>query len=414
MFDVRSQGFKRNVLLLVAAAVIVIYLAHGKDTESSGGSVRPTIVTYDPSTRRFQEPQVIYEHFPVRNRKGKKILITGGAGFIGSQLGHFLHHEGYDVILLDNMLFGYEDNLVVDGEKFGRVVKGDVLDPRIFEHLKGVDTVFHFAALSALPICQSNPRAAMDVNVAGVANILEGSRIHGVRRFIFASTSAVYEENKEQVLTEDLSVSPHLLYSLSKYQAELLVRAIAETYEQDIVILRFFNVFGPHQDFRRKSPPFTSYLVRELLNGRVPIFHSDGNQRRDYVYVTDLMDLAIRSMNSPQARGETFNVASGVSYSVNDMFAIVAKQLRSSVKPTFHDAASFWNAYPELFQGEKPLKKEILEREVNKAVLGSNEKAKKLLGWEPKVSMEQGLLEMIKYIRKVDQGTSGKLETAWG
>ena len=189
---------------------------------------------------------------------------------------------------------------------------------------------------------------------------------------------------------------------------------IAETYEQDIVILRFFNVFGPHQDFRRKSPPFTSYLVRELLNGRVPIFHSDGNQRRDYVYVTDLMDLAIRSMNSPQARGETFNVASGVSYSVNDMFAIVAKQLRSSVKPTFHDAASFWNAYPELFQGEKPLKKEILEREVNKAVLGSNENAKKLLGWDPKVSMEQGLLEMIKYIRKVDQGTSGKLETAWG
>jgi UDP-glucose 4-epimerase len=405
---------KRNLLLFAAAVLLVVFVIGNSVKPPVTGSVRATMSTYDPSSRRFNAPTVLYEFFPLLHRKNKKVLITGGAGFIGSQLGYFLHRQGYDVILLDNMLFGYEDNLIVDGVKFGRVVVGDVLDERVFEHLTGVDTVFHFAALSALPVCQSNPRAAMDVNVAGVANILEGVRLKGVRRFIFASTSAVYEENKEPILTEDLAVSPHLLYSLSKQQAELLVRAFADTYDQDVVILRFFNVFGPHQDFRRKSPPFTSYLVRELLNDRVPIFHSDGMQKRDYVFVTDLMDLAVRAMDSPKARGETFNVASGVSYSVNEMFEIVAKTLRSSIKPVYHDAASFWNAYPELFHGEKPMRREILVREVNKAVFGSNEKAKNLLGWEPKVTMEKGLLEMIKYIKQMEHVTSTKLETAWG
>jgi nucleoside-diphosphate-sugar epimerase len=400
----------RRIILALVIVLVLISLLYSKTPSVT----RPTIKSYDPSSRRFAAPEVRYEDFPTVNRKNTKVLITGGAGFIGSQLGYFLHRQGYDVILLDNMLFGYEDNLIVDGTRFGRLVVGDVLDERVYEHLTGVDTIFHFAALSALPVCQSNPRAAMDVNVAGVASMLEGARIKGVRRFIFASTSAVYEENKEPILTEDLHVSPHLLYSMSKQQAELLVRAYASTYDQDTVILRFFNVFGPHQDFRRKSPPFTSYLVRELLNDRVPIFHSDGEQKRDYVYVTDLMDLATRSMTSPKARGETFNVASGVSFSVNEMFDIVARHLRSPVKPVYRDAEHFWNAYPELFEGERPMKREILVREVNKAVFGSNEKAKELLGWVPKVSMEQGLLEMVKYIKQMEKTVSTKkLEVAW-
>lgn len=244
--------------------------------------------------------------------------------------------------------------------------------------------------------------------------MLEASRIHGVRRFIFASTSAVYEENSEEILTEDLVVSPHLLYSLGKYQAEQLVQAMAKTYDMDVVILRFFNVFGPHQDFRRKSPPFTSYIIRELLNDRVAVLHSDGKQRRDYVYIDDLMDLANRAMTMPDAAGHVFNVASGKSYSVNEMYDIVAGHVHSKIRPVYHDAVSFWSAYPDMFKGVRPIKKEILVKEVNKVVLGSNTKAKVILGWEPKVTMEQGLLNMIKYVQSLDKELQKKsFDTAW-
>lgn len=372
-----------------------------------------TVTTSSATASRFAAPEKLYS-VPPAEWNGKRVVITGGAGFIGSQLGYHLHKKGYEVILIDNMEFGYDDNLVVDGARFGTFIKADVLDERVYSVFAGVNVVFHFAALSALPVCQSNPRRATDVNVAGVASMLEAARYHGVGRFIFASTSAVYEENTEPVLTEDLPVKPHLLYSLGKYQAEQLVEAMSTTYDMDYVILRFFNVYGPHQDFRRKSPPFTSYIVRELVNNRVPVLHSDGKQRRDYVYVTDLMDLAERAMENPAASKQVFNVASGESFSVNEMFDIVAKELGSNIRPVYHSAKSFWDAYPGMFTGKKPMKSSILEKEVNKAVLGSNGKAKKLLGWEPKVTMVQGLSTMVKYIKELNNELrQSAFDTAW-
>jgi nucleoside-diphosphate-sugar epimerase len=362
---------------------------------------------------RFAQPQKLYS-IPSPYPNGKRVIITGGAGFIGSQLGFFLHNKGYDVVLIDNMAYGYQDNLVVDGKRFGTFIKAEILDDRTHALYAGVDCVFHFAALSALPVCQSNPRSAMEVNVGGVANVMEASRIHGVRRFIFASTSAVYEGNTESVLTEDLRVNPHLMYSLSKYQGELLVKAVAATYDQDIVILRFFNVFGPHQDFRRKSPPFTSYITRELVHGRAPHLHSDGNQRRDYVYVTDLIDLAIRAMKHPLAAGQTFNVASGQAYSVNEMYNMVKEELASNISPMYHPPSNFWKAYPRMFQGVKPIKLSILENEVNKVVLGSNEKAKEILKWTPKVTMQDGLRNMVNYAKQLSKDVQMKsFDTAW-
>ena len=350
-----------------------------------------------------------------------RVLITGGAGFIGSQLGYNLHQLGHEVVLLDNMMFGYWDNLEVAGRKFGRFVRADVLDPRIEPYFEGVDVVFHFAALSALPVCQSHPRDAMSINVGGVANVLEAARKAGVGRFIFASTSAVYETNTEAVLDETLPVAPHLLYSLSKYQAELLVRGVAATNGLDVVVLRFFNVYGPHQDFRRKSPPFTSYLIRELISGRVPVLHSDGTQKRDYVHVDDLMRLATTCMTHPAARGQTFNVASGEPISVNDIYAIVAAALNSTVRPEYRPADRFWDAYPQLFAGKRPIARAILEKEVTKRTVGSFARAQRVVGWAPRVSMKDGLREMVRYVLKSQRmagGGSGgaagnKIEKAW-
>lgn len=377
----------------------------------------------------FPKPEVKWTNFPPEDvpyrptelfPKRLRVLITGGAGFIGSQLGWKLHALGHQVILLDNMMFGYWDNLEVDKKTFGQFVLGDVMDPRIAPLFTNVDIVFHFAALSALPVCQSYPRDSMAINVGGVANILELSRQAGVKRFIFASTSAVYENNKDAILTEDLPVNPHLLYSLSKYQSELLVKGMAATNGLDTVILRFFNVYGPHQDFRRKSPPFTSYIIRELVRGKTPVLHSDGKQKRDYVHVEDLMSLASLCMTHEKAKGEIFNVASGDPYSVNEIYDIVAKALnKSHIRPRYQSAAKFWEAYPNLFAGQNPIKMEILEKEVTKQTVGSFEKAKQLLGWSPKVSMKDGLVDMVNYVMKsqkmmMTNGAEVSEKSAWG
>ena len=180
----------------------------------------------------------------------------------------------------------------------------------------------------------------------------------------------------------------------------MLIQSYAAVYDIDAVILRFFNVYGPHQDYRRTSPPLTSYLVRELLNQRTPILHSDGEQSRDYVFVEDLLRLCMLCIHSPKAKGEVFNVASGAPISVNGIYKIIAKAMDdSAIKPIYHNASSFWKRYPLLFKGQKPIKSSILEHEVNKRTVGSYAKAEKLLGWKPQVTMEEGLNQMVKFVK---------------
>ena len=415
---------ERIVIILTAIIVVftvVVMCGRGGGGESTSSTMSTTGDGQKTTNSRFAKPDKEYTVLPPsitpeqQQNNLKKIVITGGAGFIGSQLGYHLHQKGHPVVLIDNLEFGYRDNLEVDGNKFGTFILGDVLDPRIWEYLKDTDVLFHFAALSALPVCQNQPQKATEVNVAGTAAMLEAARMHGVRRFMFASTSAVYEENTG-TLTEDEHVTPHLLYSATKQQSEIIVRGRDKVYDLDTVILRFFNVYGPHQDFRRKSPPFTSYIVRELAYGRAPVLHSSGDQSRDYIYLDDLLRLVTSAMVVPAARGQTFNVASGKSHSVKEMYGIVAKLMhKENISPIYHTAGDFWKAYPQLFQGAKPIQKSILEKEVNKNVFGNNSKAKEILGWEPKVTMKEGLKEMVKFIRgkQKDGSMASQFDTAW-
>ena len=220
-----------------------------------------------------------------------KILITGGAGFIGSQLGFHLGAQGHEIILLDNMSYGRLDNLLIGGKLFGNFIGMDIRSKKIFEVMKGVDYVFHFAGIAPLPDCQSDPYHAIDINVAGTANILEAARYNGVKRVVFSSTSAIYENNSKFPCSESDKVSPYLIYSNSKLQSEMLCKSYVETYGLDVVMLRFFNVYGPHQDMARKQPPLIGYVIRELYNDNRPVLHSDGSQRRDYVYTQDVIDL---------------------------------------------------------------------------------------------------------------------------
>ena len=195
----------------------------------------------------------------------EKVVITGGAGFCGSNLGYMLHNKGYDVLLLDDLSFGHQDNLKVDGKTFGTFKKIDIRTPDLKKYFQGASYVFHLAAISTLPICQSEPGNSIDVNVTGTVNVLEATRMTNVKRVIFASTAGVYENNKKFPCHENDSTDPYLTYTLTKSFCEKLCKSYSKLYGIETCITRYNNVYGPNQDIKRKSPPFVAYLIRELL-----------------------------------------------------------------------------------------------------------------------------------------------------
>ncbi|TLD98528.1 NAD-dependent epimerase/dehydratase family protein [Helicobacter trogontum] len=329
------------------------------------------------------------------------ILITGGAGFIGSQLGFALSKKGYKVILVDDMSYGRLDNLVINGECFGEFIGMDIRSKELMRVMKGVDYVFHFAGIAPLPDCQTNPYRAIDINVAGSANVLEAARFNGVKKVIFSSTSAIYENNEKFPVKESHETAPYLIYSTSKKQAEMLCYSFFKTYGLHIAILRFFNVYGPHQDMKRKQPPLIGYIIKTLLmGGQQPVLHSDGSQKRDYVYIDDVVSLCEIVMNDENIKYEIFNVASGNAYSVIEIYNTIARHLQTNIQPIFRDATLFWEKYPDLYAGALKLHDSILEKEVNKYALGNNDKAKRL-GWRPSVDINRGLFNCIEYAKNI-------------
>ena len=186
-----------------------------------------------------------------------------------------------------------------------------------------------------------------------------------------------------------------MIYPNTKYCAERFAQSFCDTYGMNIICMRFANVYGPHIDCLRKQPPFVAYMIRELYYDRTPIFHSDGNQRRDYIYVDDLIDLAIAVR---RGRGfDCVNCSSNTNYSVNEMYDIAQKIMGKFIKPDYACDVHYWDKYPEMYQGAFPIKEEILKHEINKYSLCDNSHAKNFYGWEPKISMSDGLKEVIEH-----------------
>ena len=327
------------------------------------------------------------------------ILITGGAGFIGSELGKFLLKEGHNVKILDNLEYGYEDNFSDVPQLAENFIKADVREPDFERYLDNIDIVYHFAGISALPECESHPYKAFEVNTAGVANVLNAVRHSKVKRVIFASTSTVYENNPAgEVHKETDVVKPNLVYATSKYCAEQICRSFAENYAMDIIICRFFNVFGPHQDFKRKYPPFTSFLIREALAGRRPTIYNTADCKRDYIYVDDLMQYLYRMARSDKHySADIFNLATGNAYSALEIARGVYEALGLPLEFDEGDPLKFWDKYEELFNARYNLRKERVKQEVFKHCLGDGSKVRAAFGYEAKTSLLDGLKEIINY-----------------
>lgn len=328
-----------------------------------------------------------------------KYLITGAAGFIGSQLAHHLWQQGNDVIMIDNFSYGSMDNLIFKDIDFsGKIIKMDIRDRNGIGTLlsnQNIDYIYHIAGIAPLPDCQTNPQEAIDVNVTGTVNILENARQYGVKKIIFASTNAMYE-NETSFPTRETDFSlPTLIYPNTKYVAERFCESYCNTYGMSVTCLRFANVYGPHIDCLRKQPPFVGYMIRELYYDRTPIFHSDGNQRRDYIYVDDLIRLATK-VQAHQGF-DCVNVSSNKNHSVKEMYAIASQIMGKNIVPKYADTSQYWKKYPELYGGAYPIKNEILDHEVNKYSLCDNTYAKETYDWIPEVTIDDGLKKVINY-----------------
>ena len=340
-----------------------------------------------------------------------KILITGAAGFIGSQLAYKFLNEGHELTLIDNMSYGHEDNLIFEDADLSKCI--NIIDIRdrgklepIFKSMK-FDYVYNIAGIAPLPDCQSNPCEAIDVNVNGFVNILELSRIYGVKTVIQASTNAMYENCTSFPTYEYDFPLPTLIYPNTKYCAERFAQSYCDTYGMNVCCVRFANVYGPHVDCLRKQPPFVGYLIRELYYDRTPVFHSDGKQARDYIYVDDLTDLLEKVQS---CKGfDTVNCSSNKSYSVRQIYDVAQDIMHKNIKAEYVDSSNYWKKYPQLYEGAYSIKPEILDHEVNKYSLCNNTHGLARYNWRPIVNIEDGMRNMIEYtvklFQKLDEGS---------
>ena len=318
-----------------------------------------------------------------------KILITGAAGQIGSGLARLLIEKGHDLVLCDNLRNGYAENLKGDDNEFiAPFYKVDITTQDFLKWCGGqYDVIIHLAAITALPDCESNPLETISINVQGTANVLDFARRFNVPHVIFASTSAIYENNDVDVFTEDLEVNPRLYYSLSKKMSEELIHSYRENYGLNATILRFFNVFGPDGDQTRPNPPLLQFVVRELNKGIAPVLSGDGEQVRDFIWVNDVVRMLELCMEKQP--NDVFNVCTGVTVSVNQIAKWVAEALEKEHLGLDHKpAGELWDRWPEIFKGKYPLNKDIVAKETTRYSKGSFEKAERILGWRPHTDIE--------------------------
>lgn len=317
-----------------------------------------------------------------------RILITGAAGQIGSGLSKLLIKEGHELVLCDNLRNGYISNLEVNGEIIAPFYKADVSNEELIFWCGGkYDAIIHLAAITSLPDCESNPLETLKINVQGTANVLEFARRCDVPHIIFASTSAIYENNEEDVFTEDLHVNPRLYYSLSKKMAEELIQSYRDNYGCKVTVLRFFNVFGPDGDQTRPNPPLLNFVVRELNKGVSPVLSGTGDQVRDFIWVNDVVSMLQLCLEKQP--NDVFNVCTGITVSVSQFSSWIVEALeKEHIGLKYKPAQELWSRYPNMFCCKYPLSKEVVAKETSRPSKGSYNKAKQILGWQPNTNIE--------------------------
>jgi len=248
-----------------------------------------------------------------------KYLITGGAGFIGSNIAVRLVQMGEQVRILDNFSSGKLANLTDVADRV-EIIEGDIRDYwTVSESVKDIDYVLHQAALPSVPRSINNPLTSNEVNINGILNVLNASRHAGVRKMVFASSSSVYGESEELPKHEGMVPSPLSPYAVTKLTGEYYCKVFWELYQFPTVALRYFNIFGPRQDPKSQYAAVVPQFITRLLNNQSPVVYGDGEQSRDFTYIDNCVQANILAATSDQLVGGQYNVACGGQFTLNEL-----------------------------------------------------------------------------------------------
>jgi len=312
-------------------------------------------------------------------------LVTGGAGFIGSHLVERLLGDGHSVRILDNFATGRPANVEAVrplGPDRLEVRTADVRDlAAVGEAARGVEGIFHLAALGSVPRSVENPRESNDVNVNGTLNVLWAGKEAGVGRVVFAGSSSVYGALEVSPKREDHPTRPVSPYGLTKMVGEEYLRLFRDIYGLETVSTRYYNVFGPRQDPQSQYAAVIPSFIDRLLRGVPPVVHGDGEQSRDFTYVSNAVDGTVLAMQAPsnRVREGVFNIAAGGRYSVNEMLRHLMEILGIQMEPVHTE----------------PRAGDIRHSQADIS------RAREALGYEPRVTFREGLERTAACFRKV-------------
>lgn len=293
-----------------------------------------------------------------------KYLITGGAGFVGTNLAERLIREGKRVVIVDDLSGGKEERI----PKEAIFHKLDICNTEeLTKAMEGVEVVVHLAALPRVQFSIEHPFEAQRVNVDGTLSVLEAARAAGVQRIVYAASSSAYGDQDVMPLTETMQAQPKSPYGLHKYYGEVMMKLWADIHDMETVSLRFFNVYGPHLDPNGAYALVIGKFLKQRLDGQPMTITGDGEQSRDFTHVFDTIDAVIRAAESDKVgKGEVFNVGAGRNITVNEIARLIGGPVEY-----------------------------IAPRIEPKHTLADSSRIKEVLGWEPTIRIEDGI-QMLK------------------
>ena len=306
-------------------------------------------------------------------------LVTGGAGFIGSNIVRKLVERSEEVRVLDDFSTGRRENLAGLKEKV-EIVEGSFIDREVAGRaLKGVSFVLHQGAIPSVPRSVADPLSSNEANVTGTLNLLEGARVAGVKRFVYAASSSAYGDTEVLPKVESMPADPLSPYAVAKYSGELYAKVYATIYGLPTVSLRYFNIFGPHQDPASEYAAVIPKFMISMLKKEAPVIYGDGEQSRDFTYIDNAVEANLLACQSGKVgRGEVINLACGKSYSLNELVKVLNEIMGTHIEPVYTD----------------PRPGDV------KHSLADIAKAGDLLGYEARVEFKEGLRSTVEWLRQ--------------